>query len=137
MSPLIRATEGFEHAVLPVATVSLEGELLRVNAALCRLLGRSEQELVGTPVPALLSGPPGATSEVLTAVRGGAPGGEVAAVLQDAAGRQRRGRVAWHLVRDPQGAPAYLTAVWVDEARVEGVRPEPRAEQAPSWALLG
>ena len=137
MPPLTRTSQRFEQATLPMAAVSLEGELLRVNAALCRLLGRSEQDLVGTPVPALLPGPTGPTAEVLAAVRGGAPGGEVAAVLADAAGRQRRGRVAWHLVRDPHGQPAYLTVLWVDEAWVDGTQPGPLAGEAHWWALLG
>lgn len=36
----------FEHAPIGVAVVSTQGQLLRVNPALCRLLGRREQDLV-------------------------------------------------------------------------------------------
>ncbi len=136
MSSLIRATERFEQATLPMAAVSLEGDLLRVNPALCRLLGRRAEELVGTPVAALSAGPTAAPSEVLAAVRGGAPGGEVGAVLTDARGRPRAGRVAWNLLRDPQGAPAYLSAVWVDEERVQTARHALTRSQVRWWALL-
>jgi two-component system sensor histidine kinase UhpB len=40
----------FDQAVLGMALVDLEGRYLRVNPALCRLLGRSASELVGCSV---------------------------------------------------------------------------------------
>ena len=136
MPPLMRATERFEQATLPMATISLEGDLLRVNEALCRLVGRTPSELRGTPVTALAAGPTRSPAHVLHAVRGGAPGGEVAGTLRASDGSAREGRVAWTLQRDEQGRPSSLTAVWVDETEARTAQAALARSEARWRALL-
>ena len=44
-----RFREIFEHAPFGMCVTGLDGRFIQVNAALCRMLGYSEQELLGTP----------------------------------------------------------------------------------------
>ncbi|ANY75978.1 ATP-binding protein [Paenibacillus ihbetae] len=46
----------FEHAIMGMAIVSMEGEVLQVNAALCELLGCSKQEVMDGTFRALNDG---------------------------------------------------------------------------------
>src|SRR6185503_14861655 len=48
---------GFDQAAIGMALVGLNGRFLRVNRALCELLGRSEAELLGSAITDL--GEPG------------------------------------------------------------------------------
>jgi diguanylate cyclase (GGDEF)-like protein/PAS domain S-box-containing protein len=43
----------FTNAPIGMSLTSLHGQFLQVNEALCHMLGRSEEELVGAPVPSL------------------------------------------------------------------------------------
>ena len=43
----LRFTSGFEHSPIGIALASSEGRYLRVNPALCRMLGRDEATLLG------------------------------------------------------------------------------------------
>ena len=52
-----RFSASFTHAAIGMAIVSPDGSIQQVNAALCRLLGRNESDLVAAPFDTLL--PPG------------------------------------------------------------------------------
>jgi PAS domain S-box-containing protein len=41
---------GFDQAAIGTALIGLDGRFLRVNRALCELLGRSEAELLDTTI---------------------------------------------------------------------------------------
>jgi hypothetical protein len=96
---------GFDQAAIGMALVGLDGRNLRVNRALCELLGRSEAELwtaagrgcgqPPAPLPAV-GYPPGwgpATSRCgCGAPRSGAAGGEAAAGGAQPAARRRARR---------------------------------------------
>lgn len=48
-----RFRAAFEDAAIGMSIVSLDGRWLRVNPALCTLVGRAEEELIGAPVGAV------------------------------------------------------------------------------------
>jgi PAS domain S-box-containing protein len=62
---------GFDQATIGMALVDLDGRFLRVNHALCRLLGRGEQELLSRTAAELL----GATPQELVGAPDPAAGG--------------------------------------------------------------
>ncbi len=66
---------GFNQAAIGMALVGLHGRFLRVNRALCDLLGRSEAELLGTGIAELAD--PEDVAALAELARVTAPGGTV------------------------------------------------------------
>ena len=50
-APTASLDAAFDHAPIGMALFNTDGEYVRVNAALCALLGRDADELIGTPRP--------------------------------------------------------------------------------------
>jgi diguanylate cyclase (GGDEF)-like protein/PAS domain S-box-containing protein len=102
----ISGDEAFEHAPAGMAIVSLDGRLVRVNRALCELLGRAPAELLGVDVDEIVD-------------PDGRPGPSVRATIRD------QGRVTVErrlLAGDGAGVWA-----WVSAALVPGPDGRPRA----------
>ena len=115
-TPQIRATERFTQSVLPMAMLSLAGQLVQVNDAFCRLVGRDRTDLLDSPAMELAApadGRRGAAS-ILAAVRAGEVGGELDLRLHGPHDRVVDVQLAWTLLRDEAGQPSYLTLALID-----------------------
>jgi diguanylate cyclase (GGDEF)-like protein/PAS domain S-box-containing protein len=126
-------TERLERASLPMAALSLDGELLLANDALCRLVGVPSDKLVGRAAAALCGQVAGTdvTKHWVAAIEAGEDGGELDLGLQVADGSTHDVRVAWSLVRDAHGGASYVTAVWFDDPdRLKDGRPRGHSEPA-------
>lgn len=105
----------FAHAAVGLSEISPEGEVIRVNDALCRMLGRSREELLGATV-ATVTHPDDLPHSIAVLQR----------VLTDGgvAGLDKRylrpdGEIVWAnstltRLEDAQGAPRSIIAVTVD-----------------------
>ncbi len=119
----------FERSPVGMAFVALDGTVIAVNEAACRLCGRSEQELVGSP----------GLEVAHPDDRGDAAGrlhqladGQLEEVRLERRFIRPDGSVVWaesltQAVRAPDGTPLYLQTILVD---VTGRR---QAEAAQSW----
>jgi diguanylate cyclase (GGDEF)-like protein/PAS domain S-box-containing protein len=132
-----RFEAGFEQAGIGVAIIDLDGVPIRVNPAVCALLGRPEDELVG---------------QLWTDYNHpdeGSPGPALQARIEagyDNYSDERRylrpdGAVVWAssnvtLVRDDSGAPSYLLAQLLDITARKQMETE-LADQASHDALTG
>src|SRR5581483_10500815 len=98
----------FDQAAIGMATLTLAGRIVRANAALARLIGCEEDQLVGTPYWDL--GPGEAREGIAKAVADVASGVAPSVVLEHdlAAGRWARTTIA--AVADSAGNPLYLFA---------------------------
>jgi two-component system, cell cycle sensor histidine kinase and response regulator CckA len=119
----------FETSPVGMAFASLDGTVVAVNPAACRLWGRTEDELVGSPGPQLVH--PDDRDEAARGIRQLLVCG-VAEVRVERRYVQPSGTVIWaemvtQAVRAPDGAPLYLRSVLVD------VTERKRAEEARSW----
>ncbi len=117
-----RVSAAAPFSTLPLATMalSLDGELLEVNGALCHLLDRQREDLVGAQLDSLSRFPTevDTAQQSLTAARRGTPNGDFRQEwLNVGSGVVAHVRVAWTLALDDLGEPAGLTAVCVDETR--------------------
>ena len=105
---------------LPAASLALDGHLVDANDALCRLVGRRRDELVGCDLRALSAYPTDAQrgQRALAAARAGTPCGGFTQRWYDGEGRPTlRLRLVWTMVRDAHGAPESLLVFCLDEAR--------------------
>ncbi|NYD42859.1 sensor domain-containing protein [Nocardioides panaciterrulae] len=105
---------------LPAASLALDGHLVDANDALCRLVGRRRDELVGCDLRALSAYPTDAQRgrRALAAARAGTPCGGFTQRWSVGDGRPTlRMRLVWTLVRDARGAPESLLVLCLDEAR--------------------
>jgi len=105
----------FEHAPIGMALVSIEqdraGCLLRVNHALCELLGRASDELIGTMVADIVVPGDGADTDsryVPWMLAGELPGYEAELRLRRADEGELMALASVSLVRDAQERPLYL-----------------------------
>jgi PAS domain S-box-containing protein len=119
----------FEHAPTGMALVSIEqdraGCFLRVNRALCELVGRSAEELVGSELAQIVVAGEGQDSDaryVPWMLAGEVPGYEAEQVLRRADGAELTGLVSVSLVRDAEERPLYLIV------QVQDVTARKRAE---------
>jgi PAS domain S-box-containing protein len=103
---LERFREIFEDAAIGMATITLDGRLVRVNRHLAGLLGRSPGELVGTPY-ADLAVETGAVQATLGRLRDGAGAVELEHALIDAQPGTRV-RATLSPVLDAGGRPLYF-----------------------------
>ncbi|MGA7905955.1 MAG: PAS domain S-box protein [Candidatus Sulfotelmatobacter sp.] len=116
----------FDQAAIAMALVDLNGNLMRVNAAMCRFLGYSAQEFVGRNVQSLShpENQPSAAYLVNRLATGESEGGEF-----ERRYLRKDGSVAWalttvSLVRDEYGNPSYTTDQFID------IGPRKEAEKA-------
>jgi PAS domain S-box-containing protein len=121
----------FEHAPIGMALVSIEhdraGCFLRVNRALCELIGRSADELVGRELAEIVVPGEGSDTDaryVPWMLAGEVPGYEVEQRLVRADGEVLMSLVSVSLVRDAQERPLYLIV------QVQDVTARKRAEAA-------
>jgi PAS domain S-box-containing protein len=119
----------FESSPIGAVIVSLDGTVLAVNPAACRLWGRTEDELVGSPAQGMVY--PDDRDDAL---------GSLAELLDDRVDEVRSerrylrpdGSVTWseavsQVIRAADGAPLYIQSVLVD------VTERKAAEQARAW----
>ncbi|MCU1593128.1 MAG: diguanylate cyclase/phosphodiesterase with sensor(s) [Frankiales bacterium] len=128
----IRTTERFEHSTLPMALLALDGEILQVNRALLRLVGLSAEGLVGVRARDLGTSAADRTAaeDALVEARASGRGGDFVQTwrnAEDPDGKDIHVRLAWSLMRTPEGAPWYISVICVDESqRVEAERQRAR-----------
>jgi len=106
----------FDSAPIAGAVLALDGAFLRVNAALCRMLDLTPDELLGTPVDALLHADDREADrgERQALVAGRADGYRREQRLCTPAGAEIAALHAVSVVRDEGGRPLYLLAQTVD-----------------------
>ena len=110
-----RLSEAFRDAPTGMAIVRPDGAFLRVNAALCELLGRSEDELLALRALDLAESPETAEGWVADHWADGAPVSfELEARLRTADDHRVVALVSGTLVRDPAGAPLHYLVQWLD-----------------------
>jgi diguanylate cyclase (GGDEF)-like protein/PAS domain S-box-containing protein len=105
----------FDEAPVGMALLDLTGRWFRVNSALGRLLGATQDQLLAAPPPAL--GRPDELAADAAAAADLAAG--MPEVTVDARYRHRDGHVVWvrrrsALVRDAAGLPEYVVATYED-----------------------
>ncbi|HEU0132577.1 MAG TPA: PAS domain S-box protein [Mycobacteriales bacterium] len=106
---------GFDRSAAGSAIADLEGRLVRVNAALCRLLGRSEADLVGRCPEELAHGEQAWTPFAEAVATGRNAGGEVRFLRPD--GDSVHTIVDVAVVHGEAGEPEYLFAQLLDITR--------------------
>ena len=102
----------FQHAAIGMALTSPNGQFLRVNAALCRMLGYTEAELLALDINAVSHPDDLATDlELLQQVlRGERDSYQIEKRNLRKDGYVVHLQLSVSLVRDPQGAPLYLVS---------------------------
>ena len=109
----------FEHAPLGIARCSMEGKLLTVNPAFCRVLGMPADELVGRAIEELLQ--PDDYLRLVGALRRPANGGrshDAATLrLRHRDGSWITGVLHWSLVTDDDGSAIGWIAHFEDRSR--------------------
>ncbi|MEY2438547.1 MAG: hypothetical protein QOF97_3383, partial [Acidimicrobiaceae bacterium] len=112
----VRFRTAFDHATTGIAIVSPEGRYLQVNEALCNLLGRPEDELVGLGFADVRHpddvGPSTEVRERLLRGETDAIAVELRFVRPD--GEVRWGRTSVSAVRDPEGEVLYFLSLTED-----------------------
>jgi PAS domain S-box-containing protein len=96
----------FEDAAIGMATMTLKGTIVRANAALFRILGRSGDELLGTSYGAAVGDEEGLADATDAIVDKGAD----VVTLEHPDGGSRHLRSTLTVVRDKPGQPLYLFA---------------------------
>jgi PAS domain S-box-containing protein len=96
----------FEDAAIGMATMSLEGSIVRANAELCRIVGRAGDELLGSPYGEAVRDEQGLADARATIVEKGA---DVVTLEHPEVGETHL-RTTLTVVRDRGGQPLYLFA---------------------------
>lgn len=96
----------FEDAAIGMATMTLQGSIVRANDALARILGTEREALLGAPCGDVVSDPEGLADAVRAIVRHGAD----VVTLEHAQEEERFLRTTLTVVRDRAGTPLYLFA---------------------------
>ena len=96
----------FDDAAIGMATMTLQGRIVRANAALCRILARRSHELLGSAYGAVVEDEPG-LADATTAIV--AKGADVVTLEHPQVGDAYR-RTTLSVVRDRAGQPLYLFA---------------------------
>jgi PAS domain S-box-containing protein len=96
----------FEDAAIGMATMTLEGRIVRTNAALCRILGRESEDLLGTGYGAAVEDDQALTGAITAIVDKGA---DVVTLEHPQVGEAYR-RTTLTVVRDRAGRALYLFA---------------------------
>lgn len=128
----------FDHAAIGMALVALDGGFLRVNRALCRLVGWTEEELLGADFQSITH--PDDFDVDLTHVRRLLAGEEEMYQLEKRC-VHKEGRPVWvllsvSLVRGEQGEPLHFVAQLQDVTDRKRAEQSLRAANARFEALL-
>jgi PAS domain S-box-containing protein len=104
----------FEDNAIGMLLADLEGRVVRVNGALCDMLGRSEPELLGAPLGELAA--PASVAQAVELGRLAELGGSVhyEARAEHPAGHTVQIAVAAFVVRGADGSPVHLSANLLD-----------------------
>ena len=116
----------FDNAPIGMALVAIDGRWLRVNPALCAIVGYSARELLETDDPSLTH--PEDRVSVLDAARRHLAG-EIGSYQVETRVLHKRGHEVWiilcaSLVRDVRGQPLHLVA------QIQDITPRKQAEEA-------
>ena len=111
-----RFSNAFEHAVIGMALLGLDGHFLTVNPSLCGIAGYTAQELLATNFQAIIH--PDDLGQDLEEMRQMLEG-DILSYEVERRLNLRRGGEAWvllsvSLVRDNGGEPLYFLAQWQD-----------------------
>jgi PAS domain S-box-containing protein len=125
-----RFRSAFDFAAIGMALVSTGGRFLKVNSALCELVGRSEGELLHADFQSITH--PDDLDEDLRLVHR-VLSGEIDSYQLEKRYIHTDGRIVWallsvSLVRDPTGAPLYFVS------QIQDVTDRRRAESELRWA---
>lgn len=126
-----RFRTAFDHAPIGMDLVGLDGRFLQVNAALCEMMGYSEQEMLASTFQDITY--PDDQQEDLARVSQ-LLAGEIASYQMEKRYVRKDGQIIWgrvnsSLVRDQQGAPLYLLG------QIEDITARVRAEEELRMAL--
>jgi PAS domain S-box-containing protein len=132
-----RLAGAFRDAALGMALVSPGGDFLRVNSTLCRLLGRSADELLGARLFDVVE-----DGNVEQALAEGASALQVETHMRHSAGQPVMALVSLTLVRDLHDAPQYYVCQVLDmteryEAQRDLAANEAKLAEAQQIAHLG
>jgi two-component system, cell cycle sensor histidine kinase and response regulator CckA len=132
-----RLAGAFRDAALGMALVSPDGDFLRVNSTLCRLLGRTAEELLGARLFDVVE-----DGSVEPALADGASSLQVETLMRHGAGRPVVALVSLTLVRDLSDEPQYYVCQVLDmteryEAQRDLAANEAKLAEAQQIAHLG
>src|SRR4051812_13231238 len=132
-----RLAGAFRDAPLGMALVAPGGAFLRVNATLCRMLGRTEPELLAESLTDLVE-----DESVRQALRDGAASVQIETPMRHREGRPVIGLVSATLVRDIRGEPQYYVCQVLDmteryEAQADLAANEAKLAEAQQIARMG
>ena len=132
-----RLAGAFRDAPLGMALVAPGGAFLRVNSTLCRLLGRTEQELLAEALPTSSR-----TTRVAQALRAGESSLQIETPMRHREGRPVVALVSATLVRDIRGEPQYYVCQVLDmteryEAQADLAANEAKLAEAQQIARMG
>jgi PAS domain S-box-containing protein len=132
-----RLADAFHDAPLGMALVAPSGAFLRANSTLCRLLGRTEEELLSERLPDLVE-----DAHVAAALDDAEPSLQVETNMRHREGREIVALVSLTLVRDIRAEPQYYVCQVLDmtarnEAQAGLAANEAKLEEAQQIARLG
>ncbi len=117
----LRASEerfraAFHHAAVGMAQLDRERRVLRVNPAICRMLGRVPEEFARVPLRSLLhpDDAEGGTRDVVRLFAGEIPSFTAERRYRHRDGHYVWGRITGSVTHGPDGAPEYLVLVIED-----------------------
>jgi len=127
----------FEHAATGMAFTTLDGRWLRVNPALCEIVGYAEDELLRTHCHSVTHAEDVAEDETLLRQL---LAGEILSSRRDKRYVHKRGHTVWvnvtaSLVRDPDGTPLYRVLQVIDITR--RIRADERFRSTFEQAAVG
>ena len=132
-----RLAGAFRDAPLGMALVAPGGAFLRVNSTLCRLVGRTEQELLAEALPDLVE-----DERVAHALHAGEAALQIETPMRHREGRRVVALVSATLVRDIRGEPQYYVCQVLDmteryEAQADLAANEAKLAEAQQIARMG
>jgi len=132
-----RLAGAFRDAPLGMALVASRGGFLRVNSTLCRLLGRTEEELLAASLPDVAE-----DRHVAEALRDGEPSLHIETPMRHRDGRPVVALVSLTLVRDIRAEPQYYVCQVLDmteryQAQADLTANEAKLAEAQQIARMG
>ncbi len=115
----------FEHAAVGICYASLEGKLLRVNHALCKITGYTDAELAGMSFADLSTGEESAgdLDRVVSVLRDGIPSFTLTRQYMHKSGRAIWVNMTMSLIRDGAGRPLSFIGI------IENITERKKAEE--------